>query len=128
MLLKDWNQAIAHYTSACDLRREEIDIGNVRYHLGEAYYCSGNKEIGRELLLQGLAEIRTKSPELDPFLSRVWESGCLMRLYDLEYSYAPMSELNEYIDKAQEIIDADPRLILRKKQLRQLLETKPKLG
>jgi tetratricopeptide (TPR) repeat protein len=88
----------------------EAEKGDFQYHLGEAQYRAGKKEAGLTNLLEGLELIEKYESSTDSFVYNVWHSGCLMRL-------AELTKNKKYLEDAQKIIDSDPRLIIRKRQL-----------
>lgn len=120
MLIHDYAQAIKHYTKSLELYGDGPHIGNIRYHLGEAHHRAGERDRALTMMLQGLREIQEKAYALDDFVAHVWESGCYLRLYELELNYTSPSQLSKYLNAAAHIIDHDPRLVLRKKQLANL--------
>jgi len=93
--------------------KEEAEKGDFQYHLGEAQYRAGKKEEGLKNFLGGLELIKKYESSTDSFVYNVWHSGCLMRL-------AELTKDKKYLDEAQKIIDSDPRLIIRKRQLEKL--------
>jgi len=64
-------------------------------------------------LLAGLELIKKYKSSTDSFVYNVWHSGCLMRL-------AELTKNKKYLLEAQKIIDSDPRLIIRKRQIKEL--------
>jgi tetratricopeptide (TPR) repeat protein len=94
--------------------KEEAEKGDFQYHLGEAQYRAGKKAEGLKNLLDGLKLIEKYESSTDSFVYHVWRSGCLMRLGEL-------TKDKKYLEKAQKIIDSDPRLIIRKRQIAALL-------
>lgn len=120
MLLGDYSHAIEHYTKSLELCGDGPRIGNIRYHLGEAYHRVGERDKALLLMLRGLREIQEKAYALDESVAHVWESGCYLRLYELEHGHAAPAQLREYLNAAARIIDHDPRLVLRKRQLAKL--------
>ena len=120
MLLGDYPHAIEHYTKSLELYGDGPRIGNIRYHLGEAYHRVGERDKALLLMLQGLHEIQEKAYALDEFVAHVWESGCYLRLYELEQGHAAPAQLKEDLNAAARIIDSDPRLVLRKRQLKKM--------
>lgn len=93
---------------------ENSEKGDFQYHLGEAQYLAGQKEIALKNLLSGLALIRKYQSTTDSFLINVWESGCLMKLYTF-------TKDKKYLIGAQKIIDSDQRLIIRRRQIKNLV-------
>ncbi len=117
MLRKEYENAIEYYQNAIDNHHGiQAEIGDYRYHLGEALYLHGSKEAGKTTMLRGLKEIQGNREGADPFLIHTWESGCYMKLAYLLRD----SQSKEYMQKAKEIIDSNPKLIIRKKQYEEL--------
>jgi tetratricopeptide (TPR) repeat protein len=120
MLSKDYKKAIRNYSQALDLYCETAaEKGDYRYHLGEAFYRDGKKEKGKKIIFQGLKEIQDTDVEVDSFLIHVWESGCYMRLADLLRDDNP-GKAREYLRKAQEIAESDKKLVIRRRQIKEL--------
>ncbi len=125
MLQQNYTHSITHYTKALESYGVGPHTGHIRYHLGEAHIKNGDKEIGEKLMLQGLAEIRELAYAHDEFVAHVWESGCLLRLYSLFYTTNTPDVLRTWISSAQRLIDSDNRLVIRKRQLKKILEDYP---
>lgn len=120
MLQNNFTDAIKQYKKALDhYRGTKAEKGDYRYHLGEALYRNGDKEKGKRILLEGLAEIQQNGEGIDPFFIHVWESGAHMRLSELLQDNEPV-EARTHLDKARTIIKNDDKLVIRKRQLREL--------
>lgn len=120
MLGKNYSDAINNYQLALTFYTgTAAEKGDYRYHLGEAFYREGEKEKGKKIILQGLNEIQNNSAEVDSFLIHVWESGCYMRLADLLRDDEP-GKAKEYLQKAQLIASLDEKLIIRRRQIKEL--------
>ena len=85
----------------------------------------GDLKAGKNSMLQGLKEIQDLAGTYDEFVCHVWESGCYMRLYDLFYTNEAPETLRAWAQAAKHIIETDPKLVIRKRQLATLLEQKP---
>lgn len=122
MLFDDYRSAIDYYNKALVVYRGPLsEKGDFRYHLGEAVYRSGDKIKGKKTILAGLKEIRQGAGELDPFLIHVWESGVHMRLAELLKDDAP-KEARKHYEEAKKIAAADPKLVIRRRQIAELGE------
>jgi tetratricopeptide (TPR) repeat protein len=116
-LAKDYSQAIKFYQQSLSLYpQDDSEKGDFQYHLGEAQYLNGDIKNGLENLLKGLEKIRQYRHSTDSFLINVWESGCLMKL-------AMLTKDQKYLSAAKKIIDSDPHLIIRRRQLEQLMKS-----
>lgn len=120
MLYKNYDSAIANYQKARKyFSGIKAEKGVFRYHLGEAVYENGDKDKGHKLMLEGLHEIQQNAQGVDPFLIHVWESGCYMRLFYL--LRVDKSDLARgYLAKAGEIVNSDPKLVIRRRQFKEL--------
>lgn len=119
-LFEDYGEAATNYERALDKYQGKLaERGDYRYHLGEALYQAGNKSKGKELLLEGLEEIRQGRSEIDEFLANVWESRCLMILTKLLREDEP-DESRSYANQAQKILSTDDRLIILRKQFEEI--------
>lgn len=119
MLFGAYQSAIQSYTRSLEASPPAAHIGRIRYHLGVASYRAGEKEHGLTLLKQGLDEIRTHAYTLGDYIGHVWESGCHLNLAELLAIDDP-AQSHLHLTEARRIIDADSRLIIRKRQLRAL--------
>jgi hypothetical protein len=114
MLREEFLKAEKFYLKAfLKYPKEEAEKGDFQYHLGEAQYRAGKKEVGLNNLLSGLTLIEKYESSTDSFVYNVWHSGCLMRL-------AELTKNKKYLISAQKIIESDPRLIIRKRQIAEL--------
>ena len=114
MLANNFLKAEKYYLKAfIKYPREEAEKGDFQYHLGEAQFRAGKKDEGLKNLLAGLELIKKYKSSTDSFVYNVWHSGCLMRL-------AELTKNKKYLLEAQKIIDSDPRLIIRKRQIKEL--------
>ena len=117
MLRKEYENAIEYYQNAIDNHHGiKAEIGDYRYHLGEALFLRGSKEAGKTIMLKGLKEIQDNREGADQFLIHTWESGCYMKLAHLLRD----EHAREYMNKAKEIIDNDPKLVIRRRQYEEL--------
>lgn len=120
MLFEDYDSAVENYQRSLDhYHGTDCERGDYRYHLGEALYRLGKKEEAKEQLYLGLKEIQDHADQVDSFLVHVWESGAHMRLADLLRTDEP-EKAKEHLAKAEEIINSDPKLVIRKRQLAEL--------
>lgn len=119
-LFKDYDKAVWNFQKAMNVYAgTNAERGDYRYHLGEAIFRSGKKKEGKEIMLQGLKEIQDYRKEVDSFLGNVWESGCYMKLAELLREDEP-DEARKHLDKARKIVDSDPKLIIRRRQIGEL--------
>jgi len=118
MLFKNYQKATDYFQKSLD-KCPSKDANQGRYfnHLGEAQYLNGNKKNGLKNLQTGLNIIRQFRESTDSFLINVWESGALLKLFYF-------TQNKNYLDEARKIIDSDPRLVIRRRQLDQFLHSK----
>lgn len=120
MISKEFENAVEYYEKSLKTYTGPLsEKGDYRYHLGEAIYRTGDKKKGKETILKGLKEIQEGASELDPFLIHVWESGAHMRLAELLGKDEP-GEAKKHLEKAKEIAASDERLVIRKRQIKEL--------
>lgn len=116
-LLKDHLCAEKEFQKAVELySSEHPEKGDWIAHLGDAMYRNGKKEEGKNMILQGVSLIKKGSSQIDSFLFNVWVSGAYLRLAKL-LKTDNLEESQSFLHQAQEIIDADHRLVIRKQQL-----------
>lgn len=114
MLKEDYKKAVEYYQKALSLYPvDEAEKGDFQYHLGEAQYRAGKKDLGLKNILLGLDLIGKYKSSTDSFVFNVWLSGCYLRLTEL-------TKEKNYLDEAQKIIDSDPRLVIRRRQIAEL--------
>jgi len=122
MLFDDFKKATQYYEKALsDYPVDEAEKGDFQYHLGEAQYKAGLTEAGKKNMLEGLAKIEEHEDTTDSFAYHVWRSGGYMRLAEALWNDSP-EEARQYLKIAGDIIDSDERLIIRKRQVRELKE------
>lgn len=123
MLFEDYPSAIKRYKLSLKHYRGSLsEKGRFRYHLGEVIYRGGEKERGKKMMLMGLGEIQKGAHELDPFLIHVWESGVHMRLAHLLKDDEP-AKAKGHLVIAQKIADTDRKLVIRRRQIKELAKT-----
>jgi tetratricopeptide (TPR) repeat protein len=114
MLREKYLAAEKYYLKAFEnYPKIEAVKGDFQYHLGEAQYRAGKIQIGLKNLLDGKKFIKKFQSTTDSFVYNVWLSGCNMRL-------AELTKDKKYLKEAQKIIDSDPRLIIRRRQIAKL--------
>lgn len=120
-MLRNFYQKASHYfRKAIFFHRGKLsEKGDYRYHLGESIYRLGKKKEGKVMILEGLSEIEKGKDKIDEFLFNVWKSGCLMKLAELlkDDNY---DEAGKYFELAELIIKSDQKLVIRKRQLREM--------
>lgn len=120
MLIKNYEDAIQHYKrSIKHYVGPESERGDFIYHLGEALYEVGKRKEGRQKLLEGLRIIQENKTEVDPFLIHVWESGAHMRIAFCLSKDEP-KEAKKHFMEAKKIIELDQKLVIRRRQLKEL--------
>ncbi|HCM82038.1 MAG: hypothetical protein UW22_C0069G0005 [Candidatus Gottesmanbacteria bacterium GW2011_GWB1_44_11c] len=125
ILFQNYARAIECYTTALSqYPNDAAEKGDFQYHLGSAQYRSGNREEGKRNLIEGMKKIEEHESSTDSFLFHVWQSGGYMTMAELLWHDVPI-EAKKYLHRAEQIINADNRLIIRKRQLQQLKEKLP---
>jgi hypothetical protein len=70
-------------------------------------------------MLAGVEEIKRNMGEVDEFLGHVWLSGGYMRLAECLVE-ADKEKARKYWLRAKEIADQDDRLVIRRRQIKEL--------
>jgi len=123
MVIDNYKKAINYYKKALKVYVGKLsEKGDYRYHLGEVLYKNGEKKEGKKAMIKGLEEIRRGAHEWDPFYIHVWESGVHIRLAELLRNDEPR-EAREHLEKAREIAKADPKLVIRRRQVEELAKS-----
>lgn len=121
MLLKDYAGAEKAFKLATEMYPEKnAQSGDWIAHYGEAIYRNGKKEEGIHTILFGLDTIQKLSAGVEPFLLEVWTSGANLRLATLLYEDKRPKEAQVYLSLAKAIIDHNPKLVVRTRQLEAL--------
>jgi tetratricopeptide (TPR) repeat protein len=125
--LKEYPEAIATYNKTIDAfmsnppdqhNRPGV-IADIKIHLHVCRYKNGEKEALSDILA-AISELEaTDEPK---FNKDVWVSGGYMRLAEL-LKDKDSTKAQEYLQKAKEIIDANPELVLRKGQWEKLAKS-----
>ena len=117
--LEEFNDAITHYQEAMNGKNDPAIMADIKVHLTTCQYKSGDKStLGRAE--QALADLETANEE--KYNKDVWISGAHMRIAAMLKSDDP-EKAKEHLQKAKEIIDANPDLKLRKSQWDKLVFT-----
>jgi len=91
-------------------------VADMKGHLAMAEYNNGDHD-GLQRALEALADLSTSD---EPQYNKdVWMSGAHMRIAEAVY-HANSGAAAEHITKAEEIINSNPELVLRKKQIEKL--------
>ena len=127
IFLKDYQNAEFEFQKAIDLfPNNNAEKGDWLAHLGEAIYQNGRKEDGERVILQGIKHIQTHQDDVDSFRVNVWLSGAYLRLTKILLNDNHSQQAKIYLQKGEEIISNDPRLVIRKQQL-DILKSKRQL-
>lgn len=120
VLLNDYRMAEKEYLKAVELYPlDDSRKGDWMAHLGYAVYMNGNEEKGKNTILDGIKQIQKYQEKVEPFQLDIWLTGAYLRLSEL------LREDNEkegryYLDKAEQIIQKDHKLVIRKAQAEKL--------
>lgn len=92
-------------------------LADMKVHLATCEYKAGDKS-ALERAKQALSDLEAH-PDIEDYNQHVWVSGGYMRIAEMLKEDNP-TEAKKHLQKAKEIIDADPRLKLRLKQWEKL--------
>lgn len=116
--VKDYREAIEGMEkSPPETHNRPAVLANMRVHMTVCEYKAGDKS-ALERAKQALQELE-ELEEPNKYNKDVWISGGYMRLADVIRA-ENRDEARNYLNKAKEIIDSNPDLILRKKQWEKL--------
>lgn len=116
LFLKDFHGAEIEFKKAIELfPHDNAEKGDWMAHLGEAIYRNGQKEEGERLILEGVQQIEAHN-DIDSFRIHVWVSGAYLRLAKILID-DNIEKAKIYLNKGEEIVLSDPRLVIRKQQL-----------
>jgi tetratricopeptide (TPR) repeat protein len=113
---------LAEYRLAADYYRKAIDYiapekqaqkGDWQTNLGKAVYLSGQREKGRQMILDGIEQVKNHAADAGEYEINVWVSGGYLRLSEVLRSDDEEAAA-EYLSEAEKIIKSDPKQIVRK--------------
>ncbi|HPJ16862.1 MAG TPA: hypothetical protein PK639_01355 [Candidatus Woesebacteria bacterium] len=117
LLKQEYSSAVANFTqSLALLKTDNAEKGRAIYHLGEAQWKNGQKEEGLANFHLGLETIEKYASDNDSYTINVWRSGCCLQIA-VALKDDDKTQAEEYLKKAQEIIESDDRLTIRRNQL-----------
>lgn len=123
IFLKDFAEAEKEFRAAIELYPDaNAEKGDWLAHLGEAIFRNGSKEEGILTILQGIEYIESHASGIDSFRINVWISGAYLRLAKILIIDGNLEEARIYLQKGEEIVLRDPRLVIRMQQLENLRE------
>lgn len=71
--------ALLYFKKALEITTaDRCEKGNIKAHIGGIKYLTGEREEGKRIVLEALADIRTG--DMNTYAPRVWETGCLNKL------------------------------------------------
>lgn len=92
-------------------------IADIKAHLAHTLYMSGDKDMGLSLMEEAIKEL-AESDE-GAYNKNVWLSGAHMRFANMLSADNP-GEAKRHLELAEEIVNNNPELVLRKEQLKRL--------
>lgn len=93
--------------------------GSWRYHWAKALYLIGEKKRALLAFSQSFMEINKNSGKVDNFLQNVYLSGAYCNFAQV-LAKDDLKEARKYLQLGKEIIHKDKRLVVRKRQLKEL--------
>lgn len=125
--MKDWSEMKKYFEKAIEAfktnppkeNNRPAVLSDMKAHLAFGMYMSGNKS-GLDLMKEAIAEL-TDSDEWK-YNRDVWLSGAHMRAAEM-LREDNLDLAKEHLQKAKEIIDGNPELVLRKEQWEELNKT-----
>lgn len=117
MLSKDYKNAFINFQKSYDLiSNNSVEKSRALSHLAEAQYFNGDTSHVLQNLKKSLDILHKYKKQIDSYTNNVWESGILMKLFAL-------TKDKKYYSLAKKIIDSDSRLIIRQRQLTEILKS-----
>lgn len=117
LIKKRFSPAIKYFTQAYKMLENLPEEGRYLYHLGLATYHHGLVDQGRELITKGIETLKKAESQLEPYIYQVWLSGAY--LAQAETSQGSLQ--TQALQRAKRIIAANPKLVLRRQQLSDLI-------
>lgn len=116
MLAKNYLSAVTNFQKSYDLiPNNSVEKSRALSHLAEAQYFSGDTKNIKSNLIESLKILQKYQNQVDDYTKNVWETGILMKLFSL-------TKDKKYYNLAQKIIDSDKRLVIRQRQLLEILK------
>ena len=106
---------------------DPTEKGSWRYHWAKSLYLSGEKKRGLLAFSHALTEIKNNVGKANPFLVHVYLSGAYASFAQV-LAKDNSQDAKKYYELSKEIISSDARLVVRKKQLRELEKFLKKCG
>lgn len=120
LLFKDYADAENYFFKSLRyFKGTPAEKGSWRYHWAKALYMIGEKKKSLLAFAQAIEEIKKNERKTDKFLYNVYLSGAYANFAFVLRKENPQ-ESKKYLELAKEIINADKRLVVRKKQLKDL--------
>jgi tetratricopeptide (TPR) repeat protein len=117
MLATNYANAVVNFQKSHDLLpNTSVEKSRALSHLAEAQYFNGNTKKVKSNLQKSLKILNKYKVQVDDYTKNVWETGILIKLYLL-------TKDKKYYSLAKKIIDSDPRLVIRKRQLAEILKS-----
>ncbi|SRR5260221_5704250 len=125
--LKDFGGAVEDYKESIKLFQEQNPtlhnrpgvLADMNIHLATCEYKANDKS-GLERALSAIEDLKNSDEEqISKYNYDVWLSGAYMKIADILKKHN-LEMAHEYLGKAKEIIDANPKLEIRKKQWEEL--------
>jgi tetratricopeptide (TPR) repeat protein len=134
-VLAQMHEALEEYTDALHSYQKSLEYlkvvttpghnrksvkADIEGHLAYCMFKSGNP-IGIDQALEALTALEN-TDDANEYEYDVWRSGAHMRLAAMYEAQSNTEHKNKHVSHAQEIINANEQLVLRKKQLTALIE------
>jgi len=123
LLFQEYKEAENYFFKALRyFKGSSAEKGSWRYHWAKALYLLGEKKKALFAFAKAIDEIKKSSGKTDSFLQNVYLSGAYSNFAYVLIKDDP-EEAMKYYGLAKELIDSDKRLVIRKKQFKNLQQT-----
>jgi len=120
LLFQDYVEAENYFFKSLRyFKGSQAEKGSWRYHWAKALYKIGEKKRALLAFSQAINEIKARKKTIDTFLYNVYLSGAYAN-FAFVLKKDDSKTAQRYFDLAKEIIDSDKRLVVRKKQFKEL--------
>lgn len=119
-LLEEYPISMVEFGNAASLLPEsDLQKGDWIIHHGNSMMLAGKIEEGKQRIFEGLRRLKMDQERIDSFQYNVWLSGAYIKLARALADH-DREEAKLYYFFAQDVVEKDPRLIVRTQQLEKL--------
>lgn len=113
-------ESVEYFEKALEVTTaDRCEKGNLKAHIAQIKYMSGEKELGIQMAKEALEDIRTG--DMSAYAPRVWETGCLIKLAIASALEGKKEEALETINESIKIAE-EHNLSIRLREAKEIKE------